>query len=1159
MHLAVLAAALSAVKLSAATQTSTKRMQDFHSLATPYIHRLPTWQASATSVTGPCLFDNFHKELRRTKIVLGVFNGGATLVDLNSAPNREDPVLVQRFCLAADPRSFISGASNHDSLRQSPRILLVKETTHAELFYDLFFVANLAVFTYIHSVTDERTLEQYICFVCVLWFSWYQVTLYDVRFAVDCVANIVWRAFHFGVMMGFAATGPMFKLGYRFDDTGRSVDQYLWSFTLILMASRVVLAIQYLQTGLLIREHKRTKTPMLLLVVLYLAAAAIYGSLAATFTSREFQMDDDTDFEEQLELKSHDKGWIAWYVVGLLECVAATAVSCKWRNIGYKGTHLIQRMSLLTLIILGEGVITLAKICQTIARIDSLTWSTVNLIDLIYEHHFGTIRQQVWAGVHLILHLCLVLAVQGLGSCVLWSAAVVEVGKLDSLAYAVLHAVETNSSALFDQAATNLIVASSNLLKDEANNAKNSAMVFGAVNDRFAVDEAIQFLFLQNLNGSWYQALDLLWYTNFLTLMTMTGFNKIDMDEEVNELSLDIDIPSWSSGTHENSAKYAEVGYMFRLTYIYFFIALGLAVLICTLLAFLSQREKQLYHKLQIACSVMVGLTICLLAILGVLENEVFFDFVLGPWLIPSATLLLFFVVVLNNVKSILPSKRGIRSRWRKRERLPAEEHDSGEQQDVENMACHLEPQDDRGAEHFSSCFLPVSIVAPSHEEESFQYLLPSHAIERLNPCIPTKSPLALGMVPTLLSLRATHKYPTACDAQAEGMHPSSNMSTQVQTSTIDPSQAQAAQIPLTDFNIPSFPPEARSLRALTLTSDIKVDEYQEILDRPWTIPTTIPAGIESLTLELFSMGYPKRWLSTLADRLGPNIKSLIIYSQIFPGLNEETMADAIEFFQKLSKNLKAVHFLDCFAKISPWLKNQGLMFLEINYTFRHEDEDFMAKIQAPELPMLIGPGLISLSLNLSEPENVPEDEQDPATIQGVSGKEGVMAFNKTLTGELIAALTEEESAPKGLRALNTTLYTLTPEMIGEVVKDKKDLMVLQMTAEIEPGEATKKKLLGAIEHLEHLESLEIVANPSLQFYMDIQNPRHQVLEKTFPDVWDMNKLSEKQEKLSSFKANVLRTTTLGTIDWERVDGKWKGGVKEGKGVIASGTSRPGA
>lgn len=59
-----------------------------------------------------------------------------------------------------------------------------------------------------------------------------------------------------------------------------------------------------------------------------------------------------------------------------------------------------------------------------------------------------------------------------------------------------------------------------------------------------------------------------------------------------------------------------------------------------------------------------------------------------------------------------------------------------------------------------------------------------------------------------------------------------------------------------------------------------------------------------------------------------------------------------------------------------------------------------------------------------------------------------------------------------------------------------------------------------------------------------MQNPRKQVLAKTFPDVFDMNRLSEKLSKLSNFKANVLRTVTLGTIEWEKVEGKWKGGVK---------------
>ncbi len=41
-----------------------------------------------------------------------------------------------------------------------------------------------------------------------------------------------------------------------------------------------------------------------------------------------------------------------------------------------------------------------------------------------------------------------------------------------------------------------------------------------------------------------------------------------------------------------------------------------------------------------------------------------------------------------------------------------------------------------------------------------------------------------------------------------------------------------------------------------------------------------------------------------------------------------------------------------------------------------------------------------------------------------------------------------------------------------------------------------------------------------------------------------MNRLAEKLANLSSFKANVLRTKTLGEIEWEMVEKKWKGGVK---------------
>lgn len=102
------------------------------------------------------------------------------------------------------------------------------------------------------------------------------------------------------------------------------------------------------------------------------------------------------------------------------------------------------------------------------------------------------------------------------------------------------------------------------------------------------------------------------------------------------------------------------------------------------------------------------------------------------------------------------------------------------------------------------------------------------------------------------------------------------------------------------------------------------------------------------------------------------------------------------------------------------------------------------------------------------------------------------MPFNKTLATELMKALTEEETSPKGLRALNTTLYTLTPQHVKQVLAIHKNVIVLQLTVEIEPGEATKKHLLAGMEQCASLEQVEIVVNPTLQMFMEVSlSPCH--------------------------------------------------------------------
>jgi len=307
----------------------------------------------------------------------------------------------------------------------------------------------------------------------------------------------------------------------------------------------------------------------------------------------------------------------------------------------------------------------------------------------------------------------------------------------------------------------------------------------------------------------------------------------------------------------------------------------------------------------------------------------------------------------------------------------------------------------------------------------------------------------------------------------------------------------QGAQIPLQNFNIPQFPPQANSLKSLTLTSEIKLADYQPLLKEPHSIPP-LPYSIESLTLELFSLGYPAGFLLELARKV-PNVKSLVFFSQLLGGLTDEGSNDAVALF-KYMRGLRGLHLLDVFAKpgllerIAPFViydtdeqsGRRGLMFLEVNYTTQQGDDEVLSKVPAKELPKLIGPGLITLTFNASEAED-DEDEAGAAPREGL-GKDGVMTFNKSLSTNLVKALSDDDGRPQGLRVLNTTLYTLTFGNLKTILTKQTGLMVLMITLEVDGSESCRKQLLEVLsEHGQRLEQVEIVVSPSMQFFMEVR------------------------------------------------------------------------
>jgi hypothetical protein len=202
---------------------------------------------------------------------------------------------------------------------------------------------------------------------------------------------------------------------------------------------------------------------------------------------------------------------------------------------------------------------------------------------------------------------------------------------------------------------------------------------------------------------------------------------------------------------------------------------------------------------------------------------------------------------------------------------------------------------------------------------------------------------------------------------------------------------------------------------------------------------------------------------------------------------------------------LRALHLLDVFAQpgffdgIGPYVTyssddetaRRGLMFLEINYTVQHSDPEFLGKIQATELNALVGPGLVTLAFNVSQAD-VTDDPEDP-TNNGdkdavEAAKDGVVALNRTLGSTLVKALTDEATRPRGLRVLNSTLFTLTPNQLRTILEKQKSVMVLNATMEVDNHEIFKKDLLAVLPSLEYLEQVEVVANPSLQFFLAVRS-----------------------------------------------------------------------
>jgi hypothetical protein len=378
-----------------------------------------------------------------------------------------------------------------------------------------------------------------------------------------------------------------------------------------------------------------------------------------------------------------------------------------------------------------------------------------------------------------------------------------------------------------------------------------------------------------------------------------------------------------------------------------------------------------------------------------------------------------------------------------------------------------------------------------------------------------------------------------------------------------------AAQIPLKDFTIPEFPPEASHLRELTLTADVKLDEYQSLVqDKPMTQPPlpNLPQSITHLTLELFGLGFPGTppFLTRLARAL-PNLRSLTIFSCLIDGLDDASRKDAEKFFE-LVPLLRELHIIDSFARPG-FFKHVGkiletraaeaadtdggdcLKLVDVSYTFRgHEDSDFLARVQAEELTGLVVKGVVGASFDLVPDtaddlsEDVVQDLDDPKKIA-----EGILPFASD--GRASTALRKRfeglsTGALRSVKVLNLGMYALRPVEVGEVVYSCAgggDPGLVDLTVSVLLEDGWVDELVRGLEYKgvgASLEGIEVVGVPSRAQKGDDSESKLglTVVEKT-----DVEKLAATAcPKLGKFGMSILKVKSAPHLLFMKEEGSWE-------------------
>ncbi|KAI8097210.1 bacterial low temperature requirement A protein-domain-containing protein [Halteromyces radiatus] len=258
-----------------------------------------------------------------------------------------------------------------------------KAASWLELFYDLFYVATLTQFTHTHVIKDWASLGTYASWFVITWWAWISSSLYTARFDTDDVVHHIWKLIEMCAVIGMAGNSDHFL----------NSPGYVYGY----MALKAVLVIEYTIVFIVaVMIRSKSKIPLSFYIGANIVSMALWGG--------------------SLLMLDQEIHRLLWYL-GLLAEILVNIIVRGDKTLSWAASHLAERLGLLTLIVLGENLMSLVPFVATSSTAILMMVPNFMAVTIIFGFFFMYFEDfnkevflhnnyhQVWVYLHFPLHL----------------------------------------------------------------------------------------------------------------------------------------------------------------------------------------------------------------------------------------------------------------------------------------------------------------------------------------------------------------------------------------------------------------------------------------------------------------------------------------------------------------------------------------------------------------------------------------------------------------------------------------------------------------------------------------------------------------------------------------------------------------------------------